>query len=196
MNASNITGVIVAGGRGSRMEGLDKGLLDYAGQSLIAHVIERLAPQVGSILINANRHHERYAQFALPVFTDPELAPGEPFLGPLAGLLGAMQRVRTEYVLCVPCDAPLLPLDLAQRLAKQRDAAQAQVCVAHDGARSQHLFMLAATTLQSSLCDYLLRGDRKVELWLREVACAVADFSDEADAFYNINTLQDLNAPP
>ena len=108
-----ITGVILAGGRGTRMGGVEKGLLDWHGRPLIAHLIDALAPQVDGLMLNVNREHASYAAFHLPLINDtPEFMD----LGPLAGLHSALSHSPTELVVCVPCDLPTLPRDLVERL--------------------------------------------------------------------------------
>ena len=131
MSATGITGVILAGGRGSRMGGVDKGLQDLQGRPLVQWVLERLAPQVDSVLINANRNLPRYAGFGCPVL--PDLIPD--FAGPLAGLQAALAGAATPLVATVSCDSPLLPADLVRRLQEALAAADADLTVARAGNR-------------------------------------------------------------
>ena len=179
----SITGVVLAGGLARRMGGEDKGLVPLAGRPMVAHVLEALRPQVGAIVINANRNHERYAAFGHAVIAD---AVGG-FLGPLAGVLTALQRCGTDFLATVPCDAPLVAPDLVARLHCACTAAGADLAVASDGERRQPVFLLLRASLASSLEAYLAGGDRKVDLWLGQLRVAEADFGDEPDTFININ---------
>lgn len=186
-----ITGVILAGGRGRRMGGLDKGLQDLHGRPMVQWVINRLAPQVTHLLINANRNLERYAEFGYPVFSDemPDYA------GPLAGIQMALTHATTPLVAIVPCDSPWLPADLVTRLLKVLQKSAADLAVAHTATRIQPVFCLARRTLLPQLTDYLATGGRKVELWhnMLNVCAVVFDEADEGNgAFSNINTAEDL----
>lgn len=188
LSRSNITGVILAGGQARRMGGVDKGLIELRGKPLVAHVIAALEPQAGNVIISANRDLDRYAGFGYPVVADT--LPDHP--GPLAGILSGMLAATTEYVLTVPCDTPLLPPDLMLRLSSTLTREHAEVCTVHDGTRTQPLFTLLRRDLAASILDYLNKGDNKVELWLQRQQLALADFSDESAAFYNINTRKEL----
>lgn len=184
----NITGIILAGGQARRMGGAEKGLIDLSGKPIIAHVIARLAPQVGDIIISANRNIARYTSFGYTVIEDT--LPGH--AGPLAGVLSATTTAHTDYLLIVPCDAPLLPPDLAERLAATLAREHAEACAAHEGKRIQPLFTLLHRELAASLTDYLDNGHHKVEDWLRSRRLALADFSECPEAFTNINTYEDV----
>ncbi|OQX12081.1 MAG: molybdenum cofactor guanylyltransferase [Thiothrix lacustris] len=190
MTANNalprITGVILAGGQGSRMGGQDKGLLEFQGRPLVEHLLAALQPQVASILISANRNQERYQRYQHPVVSD---ALGG-FQGPLAGFATAMQTVNTPYILTVPCDVPTIAPDMAARLwaALQRDAAE--LAVAYDGERLQPVHALIAVKLLPSLQTFLAKGDRKIDLWYAQHRTAIVDFSDCRPMFRNINTPQ------
>jgi len=181
-----ITGVVLAGGQGRRMGGVDKGLVDLAGRTMIEHVIERLAPQVGNLMINANSPLETYAALGYPVVPDAD----DDFLGPLAGILAAMRSARTAFVLTVPCDTPLLAPDLADRLWHAVDRAGAELAVAHDGDRLQPVFALITTSLADSLARYMARGGRKIDRWYETHRLATVDFSDAASSFVNVNDPQ------
>ena len=186
-----ITGGILAGGRGRRMDGADKGLLPFAGEPLIAHVLRRLAPQVGPLLINANRNLEAYAQLGYPVVADRRTG----FPGPLAGIAALLAATPSELLLVVPCDAPLLPDDLAQRLhAALSQCPGATVCAAHDGARLQPTFLLLHRTLLPGLEQALVADQRRLQEWLRGERLAIADYADNPTAFANLNTPQELAA--
>jgi molybdopterin-guanine dinucleotide biosynthesis protein A len=187
-----ITGVVLAGGRGQRMGGLDKGLITFRGRPLVEHVIERLMPQVEIVIISANRNLDSYARYGVPVIRDLGIR-GE-FQGPLAGIAAAMRAVRTQWLLSVPCDCPGLPLNLAQRLYRGLTATDASIAVAYANERVQPLFALLRTSLCASLESYLATGSRKVERWLNEQGYVRVDFSDESHAFANINTPRSLLA--
>jgi len=191
--AEAITGLVLAGGRGSRMGGVDKGLQLLRGQPLVAHVLARLAPQVGPMLINANRHLDDYAAFGHAVLPD---ADGE-FNGPLAGLLAGLQACRTPWLLAVPCDSPLLPVDLAARLgaAVEADAADLALPLAGEPPQLQPVFCLLRRSLAAPLADYLTQGGRKLETWMRAQAHVIVPFDQAGDvpAFFNANTLAELS---
>lgn len=185
---AKITGVVLAGGRARRMGGVDKGLVLFRGKPLVAYALEALAAVAERVVINANRHHEDYAQFGYPVVAD---ATGD-FEGPLAGLLSAMRAAETPYVLTVPCDAPLVTGPLLERLITARAETQAELCAAHDGERLHPVFLLAERHLADDLDAYLVQGQRKVETWLNRHRLAVADYQDQAALFANLNTLEEL----
>ena len=191
-----VTGVILAGGRARRMGGLDKGLLPLDARPLVAHVLERLTPQVQRVLVSANRNLDRYAELTgAEVLADD--VPG--FAGPLAGIASALRRTSTPYLLTVACDAPLLPTDLGRRLHAALKASPAPMAVAHDGRRLQPLFALMDRAVLPGLLAYLAAGGRKVEDWVRQQGPRIVDFSDQAAAFVNLNTPSDgaaLGAQP
>lgn len=184
---SDITAVILAGGRGSRMGGIDKGLTKLKGKSLIEHVIAAIAPQVGELIINANRNRQTYAKLGYPVVADSM----DDYQGPLAGVLAAMQQVKTPDMVTVPCDGPLLADDLVKRLYKARQHEHADIAVAFDGKRMQPVYALIPTRLQASLQAYLDGGDRKIDLWYQQHRVALADFSDIPATFINVNTTEE-----
>jgi len=181
---SDITAVILAGGRGRRMQGEDKGLIKLSGRPLIEHIIAGLAPQLPSILINANRNLDRYGNYGYPVVGDNL----NDFQGPLAGFAAAMEALETPYMLTLPCDAPQVLQTLVPRLCQALEAQHAEIAVAHDGRRMQPVYALIPVTLLPSLQRFLAAGDRKIDLWYARHRVALADFSDQADAFRNINT--------
>lgn len=189
--AADMTGVILAGGRGRRLGGADKGLALFAGRPLVEHAIAALAPQVGDLCISANRNLERYAVYGYRVIPDSVAG----YAGPLAGLLSAMEIASTPFVLCVPCDAPAVPADLAARLHAALMRAHADLAVAHDGVRLQPLFALLRRTLAPVLRAYLEAGGREAGRFMRTQAAAIADFSDRPQAFVNLNTPEDLRHP-
>lgn len=190
-HSRQITGLILAGGRGARMGGVDKGLQPVRGQPMIAHVIARLAPQVGSLMINANLNLGGYKTFGLPVCAD-EL-PG--FEGPLAGLQTGLAQCKTAFLVSAPCDSPFLPEDLVARLFEALEAHHAELAVAVTGegeVRQPHpVFALMRTSVLPDLCTFLRNGGRKIETWYRSLNYVEAHFADEA-AFSNINTLEQL----
>ena len=182
-----ITGVILAGGRGSRMGGVDKGLVHLYGRPLIEHAIDALRPQVGGLLISANRNLDVYASYGVPVIAD---VMGD-YDGPLAGILSAMRAARTTYIVTVPCDCPRFPADMVPRLIVALSCARADSAVASSGGRMQPVFALMRCTLAECLQEYLAAGGRGVENWMRRQQVVIAQFPDGA-AFMNINTPEEL----
>jgi molybdopterin-guanine dinucleotide biosynthesis protein A len=181
----HITGLVLAGGRGMRMGGADKGLQALHGEPLAAHVLKRLAPQAGALLISANRHPEAYAALG---------APGFP--GPLAGLLAGLRAAGSAYVLSAPCDTPGLPDDLGTRLAHALDSSEADIatvttCDAQGQVSLHPVFALLRTDLADDLSAFLDAGERKVRAWYARHKTVEVAFTDER-AFYNINSLQEL----
>lgn len=187
MNA--ITGVVLAGGRGQRMGGVDKGLQVMRGKPLVQWVIERFAPQVEELLINANQNLDRYGGFGYRVI--PDEIPG--FAGPLAGLHRALSEARHERLATVPCDSPFLPEDLVSRLASAMDARGADLAVAKTGEQAHPVFCLCRKTVLGSLTDFLAAGGRKIDAWYARVKTVEVSFDDVAAAFSNINTREELN---
>jgi len=183
---SQVTGVVLAGGKASRMGGQDKGLMLLDGKPLWQHVSDRLHPQVSSVVISANRNLNTYQESGLPVISDTL----SDFPGPLAGMLSVMQQLPDEWFLFCPCDTPFIPEDLFARL--DIDRFQAPVVWVHDGDRDHPAVALAHRSLASKISDYLIRGDRRVMVFMREVGGHSVDFSDIKSAFRNINTLEDL----
>lgn len=179
----SITGLVLAGGLGSRMGGEDKGLLALAGRPMVDHVLEALRPQVGTLLISANRNRERYAAFGYPVIADAV----DGYLGPLAGVLTALQRCTTELLVTVPCDAPLVAPDLVARLYAAFTQADVDVAVASDGKSRQPVFLLLRRTLSPSLGSFLAGGGRKAHAWIGQLRVAEAALGDQPDTFLNIN---------
>ena len=185
---SRITGVVLAGGLGRRMGGVDKGLQELDGRPLVAHVIARLAPQVGSLLINANRNTERYAAFGHPVVADAI----DGFAGPLAGLHAALAAATTPYVVTAPCDSPFLPDDLVSRLFAALTANAAQIAVARTGEQAHPVFCLCRRELLPSLAAWLQAGERRFGGWTATLAAVEVAFDDQPAAFENINTREEL----
>lgn len=186
----SITGLILAGGLGTRMGGQDKGLVELAGRPMVEHVLARLAPQVGRVMINANRNADVYARFGLPVLADR--LPG--FVGPLAGLDAALHTPMTEgeWVLTCPCDSPFLPLDLATRMLAAALPANADVAMASADGQPEPAFLLAHRRIAPALAAFLEGGGRQIRRWVAQAHHVVVDFSDCPGAFSNINTPEEL----
>jgi molybdopterin-guanine dinucleotide biosynthesis protein A len=185
---STVSGIVLAGGQGSRMGGVDKGLQPFRGRPMVVHVIERLAPQVDELLINANRNPEAYAQLGHRVIADE--IPG--FAGPLAGFERGLAHARGELVVTVPCDSPFLPTDLVQRLRERLEGAAAEIAVARTGAQAHPVFCLMRREVLGSLQSFLGGGERKIDKWYARLRVEEVAFDDEADAFLNINTRDEL----
>ena len=184
----DITGVVLAGGRARRMGGEDKGLIRVNGEAMMTHALRGLKPQVGALLINANRNQERYAELGdCDVVADDD----RDYAGPLAGMASAMQRAKSRYILTVPCDSPLLAPNLGERLYAALVADDAEIGVAHDGTRMQPVFALLDCALQQSIVDYLESGGRKIDAWYAERRLALGNLADHPDMFLNINTPED-----
>lgn len=187
MSKNQITGLILAGGLARRMAGREKGLLPLHGRPLIDHVLERFAPQVGRIVINANRHREDYAAFGHPLVTD---ITGD-FAGPLAGLQAGLRCCETPLIATVPCDAPLLPDDLVARLFKALENDNATIAAAFVAGHLQPTFMLCRREVLADLERHIAAGERKIHAWLTDNNAVEVPF-DDADAFANINTPAEL----
>lgn len=188
ISKAQIAGVILCGGRGQRMGGSDKGLIELNGKPLVEYAIDGLCSQVGETMINANRNKQVYEGYGFQVVSDVEGG----FLGPLAGLASAMQATTAELVLGVPCDSPLLPTDLADRLYKDWFENDADIAVASSGDRLQPVFCLIRTNLLSSLLEYLSKGGRRIDGWYKQHLMVEVDFSDTPQAFFNVNNPDDL----
>lgn len=188
----DITGLILAGGQGSRMGGVDKGLQDLRGQPLVAWSIAALAPQVGSLLLSANRNRQRYAAFGYPVIADLPADGQESYAGPLAGLIAGLNQCTTPWLASVPCDVPQLPADLVARLADAACAQACQLAVAYSGERSHPVIALLHRDLLPGLLDYFTSGRRSVHGWQQGLPHATVDFG--AATLLNCNTLDDLLA--
>ncbi|SDG63014.1 molybdenum cofactor guanylyltransferase [Paraburkholderia phenazinium] len=193
---AKLTGLVLAGGRGTRMGGVDKGLQTLHGEPLALHVIKRLAAQTEALLISANRHPEVYAALGAPFGATVVADTLADFPGPLAGLLAGLRAARTAFVLSAPCDSPGLPGDLAARLMQALDAQQADIAtvttVDANGKTSIHpVFALLRTSLADDLSAFLEAGERKVRAWYARHKTVEVAFPDER-AFYNINSLQEL----
>ena len=172
------------------MGGVDKGLVDLAGKPMVAHVLARLVAQVDDVLINANQNLDRYRAFGHPVIAD---AVGG-FAGPLAGLHAGMTQARREFVVTVPCDSPFLPLDLVARLRAGLDKASAQLAVAKTFDQPHPVFALVRRDVLPNLAAFLEGGGRKIDAWYAALSFVEVAFDDEADAFRNINTVEELTS--
>ena len=180
--------VILAGGHATRMNGVDKGLVLLQNKPLIQHVIARLKSQVDEIFINANREIAQYQAFGYPVLQDENAE----FIGPLAGFSLGLQHAKHEYVLTVPCDSPLLPLDLAQQLLNGMTEDRADIAVAASEENAHPVFCLMKKSVLPSLQAYIESGERKVSAWQKSLNYIEVDFSDNFQAFTNLNTFDDL----
>ncbi|MEY3381697.1 MAG: molybdenum cofactor guanylyltransferase MobA [Hylemonella sp.] len=196
----DITGLILAGGRGSRMGGADKGLQNFNGMPMALYTLLRLQPQVGAVIINANRNLGAYESFGVPVWPDVL----EDYAGPLAGFLTGLERCETPYLVTVPCDTPNFPSDLVERLAQALDRQQADIAMAaapetgKDGqpvVRSQPVFCLLRAELMESLAEFTRQGGRKIDAWTAQHQSVLVPFDTPADdprAFANANTASEL----
>jgi molybdopterin-guanine dinucleotide biosynthesis protein A len=186
-----ITGLVLAGGRGSRMGGVDKGLQNHRGMALALHALMRLQPQVGMTMINANRNLGAYEAMGAPVWPDAMAD----YPGPLAGLLTGLEHCETPFLVSVPCDTPNFPTDLVARLGAalvQADAEIAMAAAPQEGRlRTQPVFCLLKAELLGSLVHYLQSGQRKIDRWTALHRCVVVEF-DDPEAFFNANTLAEL----
>ena len=200
--AADITGLILAGGRGSRMGGIDKGLQNFNGMPLALHTLMRLAPQVSEVMVNANRNLAAYESFGVAVWPDTQ----PDFAGPLSGFLVGLERCETPYLLTVPCDTPFFPLDLAERLGQALLAQDAEIAMAaapetdeqgQTRVRTQPVFCLIKVELLESLVRFTASGGRKIDAWTAQHRTVEVPFDtaqDDPRAFLNINTLQELQA--
>ena len=193
MNTESISGLVLAGGRGTRMGNVDKGLQPFGGSTMVAHVLDRLRPQVASVAINANQNLEAYGAFGVPVW--PDDTPG--FAGPLAGLEAGLRRCATPYLLSAPCDSPFLPSDLAARLLQGLEDAGADLALAvteENGLRQPHpVFCIIKSSKVDVLSAYLAAGGRRMDGWYPQIKVAEVLFEDAA-AFRNINTRDELQS--
>ncbi|MGH8671208.1 MAG: molybdenum cofactor guanylyltransferase MobA [Burkholderiales bacterium] len=185
-----VTGVVLAGGQGRRMGSIDKGLAVMRGRPMAAWVLERLAPQVDEVLINANQNLEQYAALGYRVI--PDSLGG--FAGPLAGLQRALGEAAHPLVATVPCDSPFLPLDLVARLYAALESHHAQLAVARTGAQPHPVFCLCRRDLLDNLTRFLDAGGRKIDTWYAGLQHLEVPFDDQAEAFRNINTRDELHA--
>ena len=191
IDPDDITGLILAGGRGSRMGGVDKGLQAHLGMPLAMHALLRLAPQVGQVMINANRNLSAYESMGAPVW--PDALPDYP--GPLAGFLAGLEHCATPLLATAPCDSPLFPTDLVARLGERLERDDAELAMAatwEDGElRLQPVFCLMRASVVESLVRFTNAGQRKIDAWTATLRTTTVRF-DDAEAFVNANTLAEL----
>jgi molybdopterin-guanine dinucleotide biosynthesis protein A len=185
---SSVTGLILAGGKGSRMGGVDKGLQAFRGKRLVDHVYERLAPQVGGVIINANQNQEAYRTFGVRVVSDAISG----YAGPLAGMHAGLSVSKRPFLASVPCDSPFLPEDLVARLYARIDETGAELAVAKTGDQPHPVFSLMRRGVLDHLGDFLKNGGRKIDAWYASLFVVEVAFDDKPDAFSNINTLEEL----
>ncbi len=188
MTPPKITALIIAGGRGSRMGSVDKGLQLFKGKPMVAHVLERLSPQVDEVIINANRSIEQYAAFGHRVV--PDAIDG--FAGPLAGLHVGMTQATTTLLATVPCDSPFLPLDLVTRLHTAMELGNVDLAVAKTYDQAHPVFCLVKRDLEPHLREFLASGQRKIDKWYATLRVVEVQFDDQESAFANINTEAEL----
>jgi molybdopterin-guanine dinucleotide biosynthesis protein A len=190
VNIFDVTGLVLAGGMGRRMGGVDKGLRELRGKPMVAWVLERLLPQVDEVLINANQNLDVYGRFGHRVIAD-EIGG---YAGPLAGLQCSLSTARHPLVATVPCDSPFLPADLVARLDAALQAHAAQLAVARTGAQPHPVFCLCRRDVLPHLTQFLAGGGRKIDAWYATLHVAEVAFDDQPDAFSNINTPEELAA--
>jgi len=183
----SVSAIVLAGGQGRRMGGVDKGLQLLRGKPMVEWVLERLAPQVSEIIVNANQNIERYEKYGRRVVRD-EIAG---FAGPLAGLHAGLKAAAHPLVVTVPCDSPFLPADLVSRL--QENLRENHLAVAKTGEQPHPVFALMKRQVRESLEAFLAAGGRKIDAWYAALKVVEVSFDDEADAFRNINTLEELD---
>ncbi|HEX2829412.1 MAG TPA: molybdenum cofactor guanylyltransferase MobA [Burkholderiales bacterium] len=188
-HARGVTGVVLAGGLGRRMGGVDKGLQPLRGRPMVQWVVERFAPQVEELLVNANQNAETYGRFGARVVPD-EIGG---FAGPLAGLHRGLTEARFDLVATVPCDSPFLPEDLVSRLRSALEAQGAELAVAKTGDQPHPVFCLCRKSVLAGLTAFLASGGRKIDAWYSALKVTEVTFDDEAEAFSNINTREELN---
>ena len=187
LDVERITGLVLAGGLGTRMDAVDKGLQPFHGYPLVIHVLTRLAPQVGPILINANRHREIYEQLGHRVIGDVV----EGYAGPLAGMHAGLAACETDYLVAVPCDAPFMPRDLVARMSEAFVDDAIDIAYATTAAGRHPVFCMMRRTIAPSLLTFIEDGGRSVNAWVDRVPSVAVSF-DHEDAFRNLNTLDEL----
>ncbi|KAF3981955.1 MAG: molybdenum cofactor guanylyltransferase [Methylococcales symbiont of Hymedesmia sp. n. MRB-2018] len=187
---NKVTGVVLAGGLARRMNNQDKGLIKYKNKPMVKYAYEAISQVADPVFINANRNQQAYRQFSSKVISDQT----DTFDGPLAGVLSAMIHAKTELLIVMPCDSPLIKPRHLQKLVTTLMEHEMDIAVAFDGKRLHPVLLAVKTSLQGSLENYLQQGHRKIDKWLEQHALIKVDFSDEADIFLNINTLTELQA--
>lgn len=187
---NKVTGVVLAGGLARRMNKQDKGLVVYHNKPMVAYSVEAMSKVANTVLINANRNQQEYAQFGYKVIADQT----DTFDGPLAGVLSGMLNAKTDIVCVMPCDSPLIKAEHLQSLLTALTENKVDIAVAFDGERMHPVFLALKTSLKDSLEKYLVAGNRKIDLWLQQHQLIKVDFSQNAEVFLNINTLDELEA--
>jgi len=184
-----VTGVVLAGGLARRMNKQDKGLIEYDNRPMVSYAVDAMTQVASTVLINANRNISEYKSFGCEVISDQT----DSFDGPLAGIFSAMLYAKTDTLCVMPCDSPLIKAEHLNKLLAAFTQNNADIAVAFDGERIHPVFLVLKTSLQNSLNQYLLQGDRKIDLWLQQHKLIKVDFSQNAEVFLNINTLSELN---
>ncbi len=184
-----LSGLVLAGGRGSRLGGRDKGLVEWNGRPLVSHSLAVLESACREVLISANRNRESYLKFGHPVLADEEFADS----GPLSGILAGLQHCSFEHLLLIPCDTPFLPFDLAQQLVDAHGGGERTLCVASDGKRLHPTCALIPKALHADLRDYLARGERRLRQWYDEQRMIEVPIRQGEDAFINLNAPEDFD---
>ena len=184
-----VTGVVLAGGLARRMNKQDKGLMLYHNRPMVSYAVDAISEVTDTVFINANRNKDQYMQFGCEVISDQT----DSFDGPLAGIFSAMNHAKTDKLLIMPCDSPLIKATHLQKLL-QALTDDVDIAVAFDGERLHPVFLALKTSLKNSLNAYLQAGDRKIDLWLQQHSLVKVDFSDNTEVFLNINTLSELDA--
>lgn len=192
---NSVAAVILAGGLARRMGGQDKGLVNLNSEPMVSWALRRISPQVGRVIINANRNHEAYREFSVPVVADTI----DGHLGPLAGLLTALHYFDEDYVFMCPCDSPFLPENMVELMLNAIQAPESPataetptVAVATDGERQQPVFLLCHKSCHASLARFLAQGERKIDRWFKQEKLVEVSFANYPDAFRNINTEDEL----
>lgn len=188
VTVEDITVVILAGGKGRRMGGQDKGLISYKNVALIKHVIDSISQQTSKILINANRNQQQYARFGFPVIEDTL----SDYQGPLAGFLAAMSAAETRYILTLPCDGPIIVNNYLSSMLQSMNSDNKELAIASDGDRMQPVYALIPVALKTSLNQFLAEGERKIDRWYQRHSYSLVEFSEESGLFTNMNTPEDL----
>jgi molybdopterin-guanine dinucleotide biosynthesis protein A len=187
---NKVTGVILAGGLARRMNKQDKGLVIYRNKPMVSYAVDAMLQVVDIVLINANRNKNDYMQFDCEVISDQT----DTFDGPLAGVLSAMTYANTDNLIVMPCDSPLIKAEHLKKLLMGLTDNEVDIAVAFDGQRMHPVFLALKTSLVNSLKNYLLQGNRKIDIWLEQHPLIKVDFSQNAEVFLNINTLSELEA--
>jgi molybdenum cofactor guanylyltransferase len=190
IQTNDITAVILAGGQGSRMGGIDKGLVMYGDKPLVGHVIDAIRLQLDKIIVNANRSLDDYATFGFPVVADDLTG----FQGPLAGFVAAMQAADSDYILTLPCDGPIVHEEYVEEMRRAMQRSEADIVVASDGEWMQPVYALIPCRLLDDLKQFLDSGERKIDRWYAQHQTMQLVFPAESGFFTNINTLQELDA--